>query len=448
MKKNDEIVLDITDVTSSGSGVGKYDGMAVFAGGCAVGDTVRVHIIKVKKNYCIGKVVEVVKPSNYRIDIDCDCFSKCGGCVYRHIDYSAECGIKQKTVEETMKRVGGINIPAKPILFGNCMRYRNKGQYPVNEEGNTGFFAPHSHRIIPNDDCLLQPKDFAVISSVFKEFISRFSVSVYSEELRKGLIRHLYVRKGTATNEIMVCIVINGDGLPYSDELVTMLKDKIGENLKSVVLNINKQDTNVILGKENKIVYGQGYITDILCGNRIRINPMSFYQVNREMAEVLYAKAQEYAAPENKAVIDLYCGAGTIGLSFAKKAKSIIGVEIVSQAVEDAKENAKINGINNARFICADAAKAASSLKNEGITADVVVLDPPRKGCDEELLSIVANDFDPERIVYVSCDVATLARDCKILEALGYKVKEYTPVDLFPRTAHVETVALLSKTVD
>ena len=445
MKKNDEIILNITDVTSNGSGVGKYDGMAVFVPQSAVGDTVKVHIIKVNKHYCVGKIIEIIEPSAFRIPTDCDCFNKCGGCVFRHIDYLAESKIKQNTVEETMKRIGGINIPSEPILTGEHKRYRNKGQYPVNEYGETGFFAPHSHRIIPCSDCLLQPEEFALISEILKEFITEFSISVYSEETGKGLIRHLYVRRGGATKEIMVCLVINGETLPSGNEFVAMLKDKLKENLKSVVLNINKEKTNVILGKENKVIYGSGYITDILCSNKIRINPMSFYQVNREMAEVLYEKAKEYAEPENKSVIDLYCGAGTIGLSFAKKAKSIIGVEIVSQAVEDAKENAKINGIENARFICADASVAALKLKNEGISADVVILDPPRKGCDEELLSTVAIDFNPERIVYVSCDVATLSRDCKILETLGYKVKEYTPVDMFPRTSHVETVALLCK---
>lgn len=445
MKKNDEIILDITDVTENGSGVGKYDGMAVFVPQSAVGDTLKVHIVKVKKNYCFGKVTGVITPSKNRIDNDCNCFNKCGGCVYRHIDYKAEALIKQNTVEQTMKRVGGINIPAKPILTGNSERYRNKAQYPVDLNGQVGFFAPHSHRIIPCDDCLLQPTEFSAISRIFKQYIGLHNISVYDEESGKGLVRHLYLRKGTATGEIMVCIVINGDFLPKSEILVDMLKKELGNTLKGVILNINKAKTNVILGKENKVIYGDSYITDILCGNKIRINPLSFYQVNREMAEVLYKKAQEYARPEKKAVIDLYCGAGTIGLSFAAKAKSVIGVEIIEQAVEDAKENARINGIDNARFICGDAEEAAETLKNEGVKADVVILDPPRKGCSEKLLSTVSEDFAPERIVYVSCDCATLARDCKILNEKGYKVIEYTPVDLFPRTSHTEVVCLLTR---
>lgn len=445
MKKNDQIILEITDVTESGSGVGKFDGMAVFVPQGAVGDTLKVHIVKVKKNYCFGKIVEVIKPSENRCENDCDCFNKCGGCVYRHINYSAEALIKQNTVEQTMKRVGSINIPAKPILTGESERYRNKAQYPISESGEVGFFAPHSHRIIPCKDCLLQPREFAIISRIFTEYIGLHNISIYNEENGKGLVRHLYLRRGGATKEIMVCVVINGDFLPYAEVFVDMLKNELGDTLKGVVLNINKDKTNVILGKENKVIYGEAYITDILCSNKIRINPLSFYQVNRAMAEVLYNKAKEYAEPEGKSVIDLYCGAGTIGLSFAQKAKSIIGVEIIEQAVEDAKENACINGIDNARFICGDAETAAQTLKEEGVKADVVVLDPPRKGCSEKLLYTVAEDFAPERIVYVSCDCATLARDCKILSGKGYEVTEYTPVDLFPRTSHVETVALLKR---
>lgn len=445
MQKNSDIILKITDVTHDGNGVGKYDGMAVFVPGTAVGDKAKVHIVKVKKNYCFGKVSEIIEKSKDRIEVDCPVFSRCGGCVYRHIDYKAEALIKKQRVEEVMHRIGGVQIKASPILTGRPDRYRNKAQYPVSEDFSVGFYAVHSHRIIPCEDCALQPEEFGGIAEIFSRFIEKLSLSVYNEESGKGLVRHLYLRKGTATGEIMVAAVINGDTLPKAELLVSALKERLGDSLKTVVLNINKDRTNVILGKENKVIYGDGHITDILCENKIRINPLSFYQVNRDMAEVLYNKAREYAEPENKNVLDLYCGAGTIGLSFADVAKSIIGVEIVPQAVEDARFNAKINNIENARFICADAAEAAKQLKEEGVHPDAVILDPPRKGCDNQLLSIVAQNFSPKRIIYVSCDCATLARDCKILEEMGYKVMEYTPVDLFPRTSHVETVVLLKK---
>ncbi|MBR2042827.1 MAG: 23S rRNA (uracil(1939)-C(5))-methyltransferase RlmD [Clostridia bacterium] len=445
MQKNDEIVLNITDVTHDGNGVGKYDGVAIFVPGTAVGDTVRVHIVKVLKNYCFGKAVEIIEKSKDRIRIDCPVFSRCGGCVYRHIDYKAESLIKANRVENVMRRIGNVTVSPSPILTGNPDHYRNKAQYPVSLSGEVGFYAVHSHRIIPCGECALQPEEFSSIAEVFSKYIKECALSAYNEETGKGLIRHLYLRKATATNEIMVAIVINGNALPKVDLFVDSLRILLGESLKTVVININKEKTNVILGKENTVVYGDGYITDILCGNKIRINPLSFYQVNRTMAEVLYKKAEEYADVGGKSLLDLYCGAGTIGLSFAKSAKSVIGVEIIKEAVEDAKFNAQINNISNARFICADAAKAAKQLESEGIHPDVVILDPPRKGCDNQLLGIVANSFSPDRIVYVSCDPATLARDCKTLAELGYKVKEYTPVDLFPRTSHVETVALLSR---
>lgn len=445
MEKNSEIVLEITDVSAEGNGVGHYDGMAVFVPGATVGDTLLVHIVKVKKSYCFGKIIEIINPSVNRINSDCPVFSKCGGCVFRHIDYTFEASLKAKRVEETMRRIGGVNVKASPILTGNSSRYRNKAQYPVSQDGQVGFYAVHSHRIIPVDDCLLQPEEFKTATDVFSRFLKENNVSIYNEETGKGLVRHFYLRKAQASGEIMAAVVINGNKLPFADTLLKSLRDTLGENLKTLVLNINKEDTNVILGKENQIIYGDGYITDILCDNKIRINPLSFYQVNRTMAQILYKRAEEYVCPDGKDVLDLYCGAGTIGLSFAKKAKSIIGVEIIPEAIEDAKYNASLNGINNARFICADASDAAVMLKKEGKIADAVVLDPPRKGCSEDLLKTVAIDFAPERIVYVSCDCATLARDCKILGELGYYVREYTPVDLFPRTSHVETVALLIK---
>lgn len=447
MRKNDEIILNITDVTNEGSGVGKYDGMAIFVPLTAVGDTARVKILKVKKTYAFGKVLEILNPSENRIEPDCPVFNKCGGCVYRHINYKAECELKENRVRETIKRIGGVGLDPEAILYGeNTDYYRNKAQFPIDLNGKAGFYAFHSHRIIPCSDCRLQPKIFGEIIAVCEEWISQNNISVYDEARNEGHLRHLYLRNAQMTNEIMLTFVINGDNLPYLDELIKRITNDFPQ-VKSIQLNINKKDTNVILGDKCICIYGQEHITDILCGIKVRISPLSFYQVNREMAEVLYNKAKEYANPKGKNILDLYCGAGTIGLSMAEDAKNIIGVEIVPEAIEDAKFNAKNNGIDNARFICSDATVAASKLSAEGIKTDVVIVDPPRKGCTEELINTIANDFKPERVVYVSCDVATLARDIKIFESLGYKLTEYTPVDLFPRTAHVETVALLVRAV-
>ncbi len=448
MKKNDIITLEIVDISSEGSGIGKHDGMAVFVPLAAVGDQIQARILKVKSKYAFAKIEEILIPSTHRTKIDCGVFARCGGCVFRHIDYTAEGELKQNRVMQTMQRIGKVNIPAMPIICNeNPDRYRNKAMYPVAEGGEIGFFSHHSHRVIPCGDCMLHPKEFFVAGNTFTDFVKRHNISVYNEQTHNGLLRHFYIRQGRQTGEIMICVVINGKDLPHKEILIKELVNALGQNLKSVVLNINTNKTNVVLGDKNICIFGKEYIHDILCGVKVRISPHSFYQVNHDMAECLYKKAAQYTEPKGKNILDLYCGAGTIGLSMAREAKSIIGVEIVDAAVRDANINAKENGIHNARFICGDATTAAEQLKKESIIADVVILDPPRKGCDEQLLKTVAQDFAPERIVYVSCDVATLARDTWVLENMGYKLQEYTPVDLFPRTAHVETVALLVRTV-
>ncbi|MEE1054822.1 MAG: 23S rRNA (uracil(1939)-C(5))-methyltransferase RlmD, partial [Acutalibacteraceae bacterium] len=321
--------------------------------------------------------------------------------------------------------------------------YRNKAQYPVSGEGKVGFYAFHSHRIIPCADCSLQPRIFSKIVAVTEDWIKENNISIYEEEKHRGLLRHIYLRLAEVTNEIMFTAVINGDKLPFADRLIDSLKSLCGENLKSVQININKKDTNVILGDKCEVLYGEPYITDVLCGIKVRLSALSFYQVNRTMAEKLYEKAAEYAKPEGRNILDLYCGAGTIGLSMAGSAKSIIGVEIIPEAIADAEFNARNNGISNAEFICGDATTAANDLKKRKIHPDTVIVDPPRKGCTPELIATITNDFSPERVVYVSCDPATLARDIKIFGENGYSLIEYTPVDLFPRTIHVETVALL-----
>lgn len=446
MKKNDIVELEIVDISSDGSGIGKIDGMAVFVPLTAVGDKIKAKILKLKKNYAFAKLQEIITPSKHRTTPDCGVFARCGGCVFRHISYQSEAVFKQNRVKETMHRIGKTALEPKTIVAADLPdRYRNKALFPVAEGGEIGFYSKHSHRSIPCGDCLLHPEIFLKAGNTFTDFVKRYNISVYNEESHTGLLRHFYLRHGADTGELMVGIVINGNTLPHSDMLVENLKNTLGDRLKSVILNINTSRTNVVLGAQNILLYGREYIYDVLCGVRVRISANSFYQVNHDMAQRLYEKAREYAKPEGKNILDLYCGAGTIGLSMARQAKSVIGVEIVDAAVSDAKINAKENGIENARFICADATAAANQLRQEKISVDTVILDPPRKGCDQKLLNIVANDFCPESIVYISCDVATLARDSAILNELGYKLIEYTPFDLFPRTSHVETVCLLSR---
>lgn len=442
MKKNDIIEILITDISNQGSGVGRYDGITVFVPETAIGDKAAVKILKVKNNYCFGKLEELIEPSPSRIENDCPAFPKCGGCAYRHIGYEAECDLKENQVYNCIKRIGGIDLKPQKIVSGDYNRYRNKAQYPISSEGNMGFYAVHSHRVIPVSDCLLEPQEFSLATKAVSDWIKQNNISVYSEENKKGLLRHFYLRKGFKSGEIMAVMVINGQHLPQKDKFVEILKSVFGESLKSVCLNVNKADNNVVLGKENICIYGESFINDTLCGVDIRISPNSFYQVNRTMAEKLYAIAKNYAEPCGKTVLDLYCGAGTIGLSMADVAKKIIGVEIVPEAVEDARRNAAAAGIENAEFICADAFAAAKQLEKSGVNPDVVIVDPPRKGCEEDLLKLIANSFAPQKLIYVSCDEATLARDTAILTKLGYKLIEYTPVDLFPRTAHVETAAL------
>lgn len=445
VNKNDEFKLKITGYTSEGGGVGKFDGQAIFVENTAVGDEILCHIIKAKKTYAIGKIGKIIKPSKMRIEPECDCFKSCGGCSFAHIKYEEELSLKEQKVKDAFQRIGGLTPEFAPIISSpETKRYRNKAQYPVKRENgilNIGFYAKKSHRVIDGGDCLLQPKEFTDIIEIFRNWIHQNNITVYSESTNIGLIRHIYLRKAFATGEIMVCVVINGVNIPESDSLLKNLQEIDG--FKTLVVNINRENTNVVLGKECKAIFGDGYIEDILCGVRIKLSPLSFYQVNRDGAELLYKKAAEYAAPTgDEDILDLYCGTGTIGLSMADKVKSLIGVEIIPEAIEDAKVNASVNNITNARFICGDAEVAALKLKEENIKPQTVILDPPRKGCSQELLRTVA-DINPQKIVYVSCDPATLARDCKRLLDLGYTVQEVTLVDMFPRTAHVESVVLL-----
>ncbi len=448
MKKNDLINLEIFDTTLNGAGVGRYDGLTVFVDAAVTGDVVLAHILKVKSNCAFAKVKEIITPSSNRINAECCSYPRCGGCSFRHIDYKTELKIKENNVKNSLKRIGGVEPEFEAIVGLSDTGYRNKAQYPVSMEKDrlkVGFFSGHSHRVIDCPECQLQPTEFSKAVSVFKEFLSDNNISIYDEELHKGLVRHIYFRKAVVTNEIMVCVVLNGDNLPCLDDFISKMKSVFGDSLKSVVININKDKTNVIMGKNCITFYGEDHITDILCGVKVRISPLSFYQVNHNVAEKLYEKAAEYAEPDGKTVLDLYCGAGTIGLSMAKSAKKIIGVEIIPEAVEDAKHNAVENGLENAEFFCGDAAKAAEKLKNDGIKPDVVIVDPPRKGCEAELVKIITEDFAPEKVVYVSCDPATLARDCKLFKEQGYNTVKAATFDMFPRTGHVESVVKLMR---
>lgn len=448
MVKNEIIELDIVDMSESGSGIGKYNGMAVFVSGATVGDKITAKVLKVKKNYAFAKIEKINEPSKDRIESDCPVSSKCGGCAYRHITYESECEIKEKRVYDCMKRIGGIDVKPQPIVKSDkVLRYRNKAQYPISEDGQLGFYGNHSHRVIPCDDCLLQPFEFSLAAKVMREFISKTHVTVYNEETGKGILRHLYLRKSAQNGEVLILPVINGETLPNSNILIDMLKDTFGDKLSGIVLNVNKEDTNVVLGDKNIILYGKDTLCDELCGVSVTLSPHSFYQVNRDTADLLYKIAGRYADVKDKTVIDLYCGAGTIGLSLAKDARRVIGVEVVPQAIENAKLNAKNSALKNTEFICADALCAANTLQEQGVKPDVVIVDPPRKGCDKRLIEIIANSFAPSRVVYVSCDPSTLARDVKVFCDCGYILKEYTPVDMFPRTPHVETVALLTEKV-
>ena len=448
LKKNDIIELEISSMSSEGSGIGRTDeGLAVFVPMSAIGDKLLVRILKVKKTHAFGKIEKILIPSADRIEPSCPVFRLCGGCVYSHITYESEIQIKEKRVADAIKRIGGIITVINPIVGADSScRYRNKAQIPVGlsdkGEVSMGFFSRHSHRIVDSMDCELQPEAFLTASKVLRKFIEEKNIPVYNEETHTGLIRHLYLRYGEVSGELMLCIIINGDKIPFEDELVSRFCDAL-PHVKSIILNSNTKKTNVIVGNKFRTVYGKSYITDVLCNLEFKLSPQSFYQVNHNQAEKLYAIAKDYAQLKNSdVIIDLYCGTGTIGLSMAKDCRALIGVEVVSEAIEDAKKNAEQNGITNARFICGDAAKAAAQLESEGVRPDVVILDPPRKGCDSELIRTVS-EMSPDRVVYVSCDPATLARDLKLFSELGYETTEVTPVDMFPRTAHVESVALL-----
>lgn len=447
LKKNQIEEAEITAMSSDGNGIAKIDGMVVFVPYTAVGDKLKIRIVKVQKNYSFGIIEEILEPSPDRVDDHCPVYKKCGGCAFRHISYEAELRHKAEFVQSNLRRLGGLDPVMLPITPSPLVQgYRNKAQYPIREyDGKieAGFFAKRSHRVISCASCDLQPAFFEQILEYTKQFLEEYHISAYDEQTGKGKVRHLYIRYGEVSGEVMVCLVVNSERLPHAAEYVEGLL-KVCPQVVSVVLNINREQNNVILGQKCITLYGKDTIEDTLCDVRFELSPLSFYQVNRQAAEKLYRLAAEMAQFEgNELLIDLYCGAGTIGLSMTSNVRELIGVEIVPDAVENAKENAKRCGVENARFICADAKEAAAQLAAENLHPDVIVVDPPRKGCDLEVLQAISA-MAPKRLVMISCNSASLARDCKELEALGYHLEKAAPVDLFPRTTHVETVVLLS----
>lgn len=445
MKKNDIIELKIESLTNEGCGLGRYEGMVVFVPMSAAGDLLRVRLLKVNKSHSYGKIEEILSPSPDRIESDCPVFGKCGGCSFRHISYEAELRAKEGFVRDAFTRIGGLSPDFLPIIGNDSPDgYRNKAQYPVgkNADGEyiSGFYADRSHRIIPCESCRLEQAVFSEIRAFILEYCRKKKIAVYNEEEHKGVLRHICIRRGHYSGEINVTVVVRRS-VPELKGLAKELSARFPA-IKGITANINKEKTNVIYGDEEADLFGERTITDTMLGKSFSISPKSFYQVNTPMAEKLYALAGSLAEPEGKNIIDLYCGAGTIGLTMADKAKSVIGVEIVESAVENARINKKLNNADNAEFYCGDAGKITDILREKGVKADVVIVDPARKGCDERTLNNIKT-FDPERIVMVSCNPATAARDCKYLETLGYRTVSVQAADLFSRTVHVECVVLL-----
>ena len=446
MKKNDIVEIEITALSSECSGIGKKDGMVIFVPFSAIGDKLEVKILKVNKTYCYGKIERIITPSPDRVTPDCPVYTKCGGCSLRHISYEAQLRAKEQFVKDAFTRIGGLSPEFLPIIRNTDINgYRNKLQIPIgtDKDGNliAGFYAFHSHRIVPCEKCLLQPDIFSKITADFLKISTGLNLTAYDESTHKGILRHLYLRKGYYSGEICLCIVV-AKNVPEIKILSDRLLEKYPEIVSSVI-NVNNRDTNVILGDEEIVLTSKNYICDIMCKNAVNIAPKAFYQVNTPCAEQLYSSACDFAEPKGKTVLDLYCGAGTIGLSMARTAKKIIGVEIVPEAIENAKQNALANGITNCEFICADAAEAARILHSRSLRPDVIMVDPPRKGCGRDACEQIAA-FSAPRIVMVSCNAATAARDCAYFAELGYSTDKCVAVDMFSGTNHVETVVLLS----
>lgn len=436
--KNEEYIVDIIDNGFQGEGIAKINGITVFIPKAIKDEKVKIKILKVKTSIAYGKVIEIIEKSKYRKESDCNTFSRCGGCNLRHIDYDYTLEIKKNSVESTLRKALGRNVQITDILkMDTPCNYRNKLQYPVGKDYNgnpiMGVYAERTHSIIETKECMLQDKLSQDIANDIFDFIVKNKIKVYDEKNLKGSIRHIVIRIGKKTNQVMVTLVSNTKKIEKESELVKYITSKYPQ-IKTIVKNLNNKNTNVILGQENEVLYGEGYIYDYLGDFKFKISPMSFYQVNPIQTEKLYSKVVEYAGLSGKETIfDLYCGIGTIGIFASKKIKKLYGIETVSQAIEDAKENAKINNIKNSEFFVGDVEKTLPEfIKERNITPDVVFVDPPRKGCDKTALDTLMQ-IKPKRIVYVSCNPETLARDLKILEE-KYDLKEVSICDMFPFT--------------
>lgn len=447
VEKNKEYILDIISIGYEGEGIAKIEGYPIFIEGAILGEKVKALIVKVKKNYAYGKLIEVIESSSERIEPKCSIYKRCGGCTVQHMSYKKQLDYKFERVKDCITKIGGLSeeLVKYPIGMDNPERYRNKVQLPVGMvkgELNIGFYASRSHNIIDLDTCLIQDKVADRVTNLARQWMLKYNIQPASVDgvfNKKGLIRHIMIRKGFTTNEVMVVLVATKDKIPYINEFINEIVEKI-DGIKSIVLNVNKENTNVILGQECITLWGEDTITDYIDNFKFNISPLSFFQVNPVQTEKLYSKALEYAGlTGEETVFDAYCGTGTITLFLSQKAKKVYGVEIIEPAIINARENARINNIENAEFFVGKSEEVIPELIEKGIAPEVIVVDPPRKGCDIKLLEAIGK-AKPKKVVYVSCDPSTLARDLKILEEQGYKTEEVQPVDMFPMTSHIECV--------
>ncbi len=447
LEKNKQYEAVVTDYTAEGQGVAHVEGCAVFLPNAIAGEKYIIRIEKAAKTWASGKIVEILEKSPHRVNRECPVAKLCGGCDFWHIDYAEETRLKAQRVKNTLNRIGGETLEEVPILSApTCHGYRNKAQYPVTSRKGrayAGFYKAGSHQVVENERCLILPEESDRVRKIVIDYANHYRITAYDEETRKGLLRHIYVRRGAVSGQVLVCLVVNGRKLPHTEDLIRRLQAVPG--FTTLVLSVNTKAGNTVLGDEMITLYGPGYIEDTLCGLTFRLSPHSFYQVNHRQAQRLY-EAAIAAAEITKAdlVLDLYCGVGTITLAMAKAAGKVIGVEVVEQAVQDARENARRNGIDNAEFFCGDAGEAALSLEQQGVKPDVVVVDPPRKGLNADTVEALTR-MAPRRIVYVSCDPATLARDVALLKESGYRLQNAQAVDLFPRCSHVESIVCLCR---
>lgn len=451
MQKNQIFTAEITGCTSQGLGVARLEDRAVFVKGAIPGEVCEIKLVKITKTAVYGRLLHIITPSPHRVTPVCPHFGRCGGCDLMHMDYTLETELKRQRVSDALRRIGGIDPEPLPITPAPSVgAYRNKAQFPVAMTENgpaAGFFRARTHELIPVTHCHIQPPEAELAAQAVLQWMETYHILPYDEETRRGYIRHIFVRKAAVSGAVMVCVIAASETLPKAKQLASLLREAVPA-VTSIIHNVNTRPGNVILGDVYHTIYGDGYLEDVLCDLTFRLSPASFYQVNHHQAQVLYEKAIALADLHGtETVLDLYCGTGTITLCLARSAGTVIGVEVVPQAIDDAKENAARNGIQNVRFLCADASQAAAQLASEGICPEVITVDPPRKGLSSEVISAMAQ-MAPQRIVYVSCDPATLARDVKLFGEYGYQFVRGEAVDLFPRTKHVESVVLLTRQIE